>query len=91
MRDLLLSYLNGGIAIAALAVGLVFLKFWRVSRDRFFIFFAAAFWAFALGATLRTIFATTGEHGHFVFLLPRLLGFVIIVVAILDKNRRGAD
>lgn len=90
MNTTILAFLNGGLAVASLAVGLVFMKFWRVSRDRFFIFFAAAFWAFALGATLRTIFASTSEHGHLVF-LPRLLGFVIIVIAILDKNRRGAD
>lgn len=86
----LVPFLNGGFAIACLAVGLIFIKFWRVSRDRFFIFFAAAFWAFAFGSALRTIFATSSEHGYFVF-LPRLLGFLILLFAIVDKNRRHTD
>ena len=86
----LVAFLNGALALACVAVGLVFLKFWRVSRDRFFVFFASAFWAFALGSTLRTVLARESEHGYLVF-LPRLLGFVIIAIAILDKNRRDTD
>lgn len=90
MTGSLLPFLNGGLVVACLAVGLVFVKFWRVSRDRFFLFFAAAFWAFAFGAGLRTFFASANEHDHFVF-LPRLVGFVIILFAILDKNRRRPE
>lgn len=86
----LVPFLNGGFAIACLAIGLVFIKFWRVSRDRFFIYFAAAFWAFAFGAGLRTIFASSSEHGYIVF-IPRLLAFLILLFAILDKNRRQTD
>lgn len=86
----MLLFLNGGVAVACLAVGLVFIKFWRVSRDRFFVFFASAFWAFALGALLRTLFAGANEHAYLMF-LPRLLGFLIILFAIVDKNRRNTD
>ena len=83
----LLAFLHGALTVACMAIGVVFLRFWRVSRDRFFVFFAAAFWAFALGGALRTIFAADSEHGYLVF-LPRLLAFLIILSAILDKNRR---
>ena len=39
MKEMLL----GANAIAALTVALFFLRFWRNTRDRFFIFFALAF------------------------------------------------
>jgi hypothetical protein len=69
-------------------VGLKFLKYWRLSRDRFFVFFAAAFWVFALGWAVRAFYPTSGEHGHFVY-IPRLVGFLLILVGIFDKNRRS--
>ena len=81
------SFVHGMVSLACFAVGLKFLKFWRVSGDRFFIWFAAAFWTFALGWTLRAFVPTVGEHGHFVY-LPRLLGFLMIIAAIIDKNRQ---
>lgn len=36
--------LTGGIAVASLLAGLFFLRFWRATGDRFFLFFAIAFW-----------------------------------------------
>ena len=35
--------LIGGIAVAGLAVALFFLRFWRSTGDRFFLYFALAF------------------------------------------------
>ncbi|MBA3392721.1 MAG: hypothetical protein H0T89_08760 [Deltaproteobacteria bacterium] len=78
----------GGLTLGCFVVGLKFLKFWRLARDRFFIFFAAAFWIFATGWGLRAFLHTDAEHGHFVY-LPRLLSFLLILVAIIDKNRRS--
>lgn len=44
-----MSELLAGAACALCCVaGLFFLRFWRRSRDRFFAFFAAAFWLMAL-------------------------------------------
>jgi hypothetical protein len=45
---------------------------------------AACMWGVAAGA----IATGTDEHRAYVF-LPRLLGFLLIIVAILDKNRRA--
>lgn len=83
-------FLGGALTLACFAVGLKFLKFWTVSSDRFFLWFATAFWAFALGAGLRAFHAASGDQAYYVF-LPRLVGFLLIVAAIIDKNRRTAS
>ncbi len=83
------AFLAGMLVMASFVIGLRFLKFWRLSRDRFFIFFAAAFWMFAIGWSIRPFDIGLSEHAHLVF-LPRLAGFLMIVIAILDKNRQSA-
>ena len=34
----------GALAMACWVAGLFFLRFWRLSRDRLFVFFVLAFW-----------------------------------------------
>ncbi|MBA3451779.1 MAG: hypothetical protein H0T42_01635 [Deltaproteobacteria bacterium] len=75
--------------MASFVIGLRFLKFWRLSRDRFFVWFAAAFCMFSLGWVIRTFDVEASEHAHLVF-LPRLAGFVMILIAIIDKNRQSS-
>ena len=83
-----LLYLHGALMMGCFVIGLKFLKYWRLSRDRFFVFFASAFWIFAIGWGLRAFLEIGDEHGHFAY-LPRLLSFLLILVAIFDKNRRS--
>ena len=86
MQLFLLGMISMGCAVAAL----LFLRFWRTSRDRFFLFYAAAF---ALEAINRAVFAwigPTASEYQLGYVLTRLVAFVLILVAILDKNtRRG--
>jgi hypothetical protein len=83
--------MNGVIAGALLAgyamVALFFLKFWVASRDRLFALFALAF---AVLAVQRLALALThaSMEDQTVFYLLRLVAFIIIVIAIVDKNRR---
>lgn len=86
----MLLFLYGGLTMGCFVIGLKFLRFWRLSRDRFFVFFAAAFWIFALGWTLRVFLPTVGEHAHLMY-VPRLLAFLMLLIAIIDKNRRSRD
>ena len=79
--------LYGGSAAVCAMIGLVFLRYWKDQRDRLFGFFAGAFWCFAAGWTLRIALAHN-EHQAYVF-IPRLLGFLLIIVAIFDKTRRA--
>lgn len=77
-----------GILVALDAVaGLFFLKFWRASRDRLFAMFGAAFFILGIQRLVLAVTRTAFED-QAVFYILRLLAFVIIIVAIVDKNRR---
>ncbi len=82
-----LMALYGASAAVCATIGLVFLRYWKAQRDRLFGFFAGAFGCFAAGWVLRIAIAYD-EHQAYVF-LPRLLGFLLIIFAIFDKNRRA--
>ena len=86
----LLLFMHGALMMGCLVIGLVFLKYWRLARDRFFVFFCCAFWVFAIGWGMRAFVPSVSEHGHLVY-VPRLLGFLLILAGIFDKNRRSSD
>lgn len=78
----------GALAMAGWVAGLFFLRFWRVSRDRLFLFMGIAFWVLALNWLGLALVHWVAETRHYVFVL-RLLAFVLIIVGIVAKNRRG--
>jgi len=85
-RLMVLLFLWGASAVASATAGLFFLKFWRRTRDRFFLVFAFAFWALALNWT--GLAATRrGDEARTYFYLVRLTAFVLIIGAVVDKNR----
>ncbi len=71
-----------------LTAGLVFLRSWRENGDPFFVRFAAAFWLMAVERVPLALFHRMKEPGSLVYLL-RLLAFILILEAILRKNRTG--
>ena len=76
----------GGIAMAALVAGLFFLRFWRETRDRLFLFFGLAFFVEALNRVALALSARPSE-GDLIFYVVRLCSFLLIIVGFLDKNR----
>jgi hypothetical protein len=83
MEDLLM----GGIAMASAVAALFFLRFWRDTGDRLFAIFAIAFLLLAItriGLALSTAHAEGQTHWYW----ARLAAFVLILLAIIDKNRR---
>jgi hypothetical protein len=81
------DFIMGAIAMASLAAALFFLRFWRDTGDRLFAIFAAAFVLLAITRMgLAVSAATTEAHTH--WYLGRLAAFVLILLAIIDKNRR---
>lgn len=89
MMDDLGSILAGAIAMASCVAALFFLRFWRQTRDSFFLFFAAAF---ALDAVTRIVLTVgdLSEETEPLAYLGRLVTFCLIIIAIVRKNRRGA-
>ena len=80
------NFLAGMITAACWAVGLLFLRLWRDSGDRLFAMFGAAFWVLSLNWIALAIVTPEAESRH-VFYLIRLVAFMLIILAIVDKNR----
>lgn len=83
MINLIYGALFAGYSVAAL----FFLRFWVSSRDRLFAMFAAAFGILAVQRIALALTRTTVEDQSPLYLL-RLFAFVIIIWAIVDKNRQ---
>jgi hypothetical protein len=79
--------LIGAIALAALLVGLFFLRFWLATRDRFFLLFAIAFWIEGAHRLFVYQWAGTNEASPLHYLV-RLVAYGLIIAAIVDKNRK---
>lgn len=77
---------SGALTMGYFVAGLFFLRFWSGTRDRLFLFFTASFWLLALQ---RVALATLGEafEDRSGFYIVRLLAYILILVAIFDKNR----
>jgi hypothetical protein len=78
--------LSGAVFLGYAVIGLFFLRFWTKSRDRLFAWFAAAFWLLAIERLLLARFAGTDLPAVY---LVRLAAFILIIAAIVDKNRRS--
>lgn len=83
MTDLL----AGGAALASGAVGLFFVRYWQTSRDRLFLAFAVAFLIFGANRVVLALSDRDSEDLLGVYSL-RLAAFLVIIVAIVDRNRR---
>ena len=79
-------FLWGASSVAAGVAALFFLRFWRQTRDRFFLLFALAFLALSLN-WLGLAATSRGDETRTYFYLLRLAAFVLIIGAIVDKNR----
>src|SRR6185312_9480235 len=80
----------GVLAMASVVAALFFLRFWRATRERLFAFFSHAF--LGLGATwvgLAIINRPADEAQQEYAYIVRLVAFVILIIGIIDKNRRS--
>lgn len=80
-------FLLGGVVMACLVAGLFFLRFWRKTNDRLFMIFALAFWILGLNWLLLALTSPTDESRRAMFYVLRLVAFILIIYAIVDKNR----
>jgi hypothetical protein len=78
-------FLSGIFMVTFLASGLFFLKFWKRTRDQFFLFFAWACWLIA-AERVALLFASPVEEPRTVFYFIRLAAFILIIAAIVNKN-----
>ncbi len=85
MSDLHL-FLLGVTSALCVVVAVFFLRNWRTTRDRFFLMFASAFLLMAANWALAATTSPLDESRHWIYVL-RLLAFLLIIAAIVDKNR----
>ncbi len=79
--------LIGAIAACSFIAGLFFLRFWRTTQDRFFLFFALSFLIESANRISLVIFFDLRE-GSPIYYLIRFLAYSFIIFAILEKNRQ---
>ncbi len=78
------AYLMSGALIMGYAIAaLFFLRYWRDTHDSLFAYFSAAFLLLAVGRLGLSV-----AEPHQLLHLLRLAAFVLIIVAIVMKNRR---
>lgn len=77
--------LIGAIFMACFVAALFFLRFWRDTKDRFFLFFAISFLVEGVNRFAQGI-STNPDEGRPLFYFVRFLSFVLILIAIVDKN-----
>lgn len=77
-------FISGALGMAYLVAAMFFLKFWSAARDRLFALFACAF---ALLALQRIVLPYAPDDLTWLVYSVRVLAFVVIIIAIIDKNR----
>ena len=89
MNTPLHSFLSGSIFVAAWVIALFFLRFWRKTGDRLFILFSFSFFLLGL-ERIALVFLDIPDESKPLIYVIRLLSYISIFLAILDKNREGA-
>jgi len=82
----MITFFAGALTASFLVAALFFLKFWRKTRDRLFAHFALAFVFFAINQIATTVVEVNTERSSYIYLL-RIAGYVLILIAIVEKNR----
>lgn len=79
--------LSGALALACFVAALFFLRFWRNTRDRFFLYFALSFALEGVNRIGIGSLALGGDEDHPLFYGLRVIAYGLIVAAIWRKNR----
>ena len=87
-------FILGAVCLGFALAGLFFLRFWRDKRDRLFLLFSLAFFVLAAnraGFMITSLPYIKGDALYWVkgdaLYWVRFLAFLLILAAILDKNR----
>jgi len=85
----LVAFLQAVSATAAWVSATIFLRYWRESRDALFALFAVAFALLGLSWALLSVINPVGDASPYIYGL-RLVAFLLLIVAIIHKNRETA-
>ena len=86
----MIDFLSGAVTLTYIVAALYFYNFWKRAADRLFLAFAVAFALLAVNQIVLFALGTADERGNYAYVL-RVLAFILILVAIIEKNvSRGA-
>jgi hypothetical protein len=81
------QFLSGAVVMGFATAGLLFLSYWRRTRQLLFLIFSASFLLLAINYAWLAITLIPDEERSPLFLL-RFLAFSLIIAAVLGLNRR---
>jgi hypothetical protein len=84
----MIDFLAGAVTLGYSVAAVFFLRFWRKTADRLFLAFGAAFALLAVNQVLAAVLEFGDERTPYVYSL-RVLGFLLILWAVIDKNLSG--
>ncbi len=79
-------FLSGALTMAFFAAAVFFWRFWRRTADRFFLMFAGAWVLFGVERLVLGIMNQPEQLNPGIYFV-RLAAFLLIIIAIIDKNR----
>jgi hypothetical protein len=79
--------LIGAIAASCFVITLFFLRFWKTTHDRFFLFFAISFFIEGANRVFLALFFELTEASPAYYLI-RWVAYAFIIFAILEKNKQ---
>jgi len=79
-------FLLGAVAMGDLLAGLFFLRYWKETHDRLFLYFT---WSFGVEVICRIflIYTTFNSESEPLVYSLRVVSYGLILVGIVDKNR----
>ena len=82
------DFLGGAIVMGFAVAALMFLKFWRRTRNSLFLAFSGSFLLLGVTQALLSLGDFVDEQRSWLYLL-RLASFLLILFALFLQNRRG--
>ena len=80
------QFLGGALCLGFFISTLFFYRFWQKTGDRLFLIFAISFFLLGLERIVAAFVPVQAEHQFCVYGF-RLLAFILLICAVLDKNR----
>lgn len=80
------QFLSGAVMICCLVAGIFFYKFWKKTHEHLFRLFAVSFFLLSFERLVLGFIGTKEEPSPAIYLI-RLSAFLIIIYAIVRKNK----
>jgi len=81
-------YMSGALMMSCFVSGMFFLKFWKKTSDKLFLYFSWSFFLLTAERILLGFLGSAQEPKPQVYLF-RLAAFLLIIFAIVQKNQNS--